>query len=179
MSIWNKTLAALAFSAALTVPALADGTPGQKVNRGPEPVQPHQPKSAPAPAPIKQTSSTSCCGTTTRRIVKEHPPVVTKRIVTHRQAPAQPTVTRREVTTQRTVQTRSEVRLDMASFTGGVGAGVSGGYYGGGGGAIIVTSGKRYSGVLNHGASAFTFTRRTTGAHGQHGGKKRNGGGHK
>lgn len=147
---WNKTWAALAISAALAVPAFADGVPGQKVNRGPEPVQPDAP--APSPDPMQQTRATPCCGTTTRTVVKQHPPVVTKRTVTHR----------KPRTSHRTVQASSEVRLDTASFTGGVGAGVSGGFYGGGG-VIVLTGRKSFSGVLSHGASAFTFSRRMTG----------------
>lgn len=160
---WNKTLAALAISAALAVPAFADGVPGQKVNRGPEPVQPHAP--APSPDPMQQTRATPCCGTTTRTVVKQHPPAVTKRTVTHRKAPTQPR------TSHRTVQASSEVRLDTASFTGGVGAGVSGGFYGGGGGVIVLTGGQRFSGVLSHGASAFTFSRRMTGGQSGHTGR--------
>jgi hypothetical protein len=63
----------------------------------------------------------------------------------------------------------TEVRLDTASFSGGVGNGVDGGYYGGGG-AIFISSGRSYSGVLSHRASHFTFR-------GHRGGKKRRGGG--
>lgn len=162
MPNWNKTratLAALMVSAALAVPAFADGVPGQKVNRGPEPVQPHEPD--PAPEPTQQTNAALCCGTTTRTVVKQHPPVVTKRTVVHR---AQP----QTVTTQRTVEASSDIRLDMASFTGGVGNGVTGGFYGGGRGVVLLTGGKRYSGVLSHNASAFTFSRRMTGGHAGH-----------
>lgn len=197
MPVWNKILAVIAMSALFAAPAFADGTPGKQVNRGPAPVQPHQPvppepgcyliengqawscpplkahKPAPAPTPaIHQPRATNkpCCGTFTRTVVKEHPPVVTKRTVTHRSAPQQ-TVRHRTVTTRKTVHEPAEVRLDMASFSGGVGNGVDGGFYGGGGGAIILASGRSFSGVLSHGASAFTFS------HGKRGGgNKRYGG---
>ncbi|MEL7110840.1 MAG: hypothetical protein AAGL99_16375 [Pseudomonadota bacterium] len=180
MSFWNKTLAVFALALTMTLPAVADGTPGQRVNRGPEPVRAHQPvppepgcyliedgKAWSCPArlakaePVPTRAAKPCCGTTTRTVVKEHPPVVTKRMVTHRSAPAQRTVTRRAVTTRRTpaVPVSNEVHLDMASFSGGVGSGVSGGYYGGGG-AVLISSGRSYSGVLSHGASSFTFRSR-------------------
>ncbi|MEL6860907.1 MAG: hypothetical protein AAGL11_03650 [Pseudomonadota bacterium] len=191
MPVWNKCLAAIAVSALFAAPAFADGTPGQKVNRGPAPVQPHQPtppepgcyliedgkawscparevhKPAPAPTTHRPAATNKpCCGTFTRTIVKEHPPVVTKRTTTHRSAPQQ-TVTRRAVTSRRVVQDSADVRLDLAGFSGGVGNGVGGGFYGGGG-AIILTGGQSFSGVLNHGASVFTFNRRHSG--GGHGG---------
>ena len=191
MSFYNRILAGIALTLTLSAPAFADGTPGQRANRGPAPVQAHQPVppepgcyliedgkawSCPARAvqkPVQKASAKPCCGTVTRTVVKKHPPVVTKRTVTHRTAPPQRTVSRRAVTTRRTaqraVQTSSDVRLDMASFSGGVGNGVDGGYYGGGGG-IIISSGRSYSGVLSHGASSFTFR-------GHRGGKRRGGGG--
>ena len=128
---------------------------------------------------MKQVQANPCCGTVTRTVVKEHPPVVTKRSVTHRTAPPQRTVTRRATTTThrtappRRVATRrvetTGVQLDMASFSGGVGNGVDGGFYGGGG-AVFISSGKSYSGVLSHGASRCTFR-------GHRGGKRRGGGG--
>ena len=197
MSFWNKTLAAIALTFTLGAPAFADGTPGQRVNRGPAPVQAHQPippepgcyliengqawscPARPQKAPMKQVQAKPCCGTVTRTVVKEHPPVVTKRSVTHRTAPPQRTVTRRATTTThrtappRRVATRrvetTGVQLDMASFSGGVGNGVDGGFYGGGG-TIFISSGRSYSGVLSHGASRFTFR-------GHRGGKRRGGGG--
>ncbi|MEM7640173.1 MAG: hypothetical protein AAF269_14050 [Pseudomonadota bacterium] len=197
MSFWNKTLAAIALTLTLGAPAFADGTPGQRVNRGPAPVQAHQPippepgcyliengqawscPARPQKAPMKQVQAKPCCGTVTRTVVKEHPPVVTKRSVTHRTAPPQRTVTRRATTTThrtappRRVATRrvetTGVQLDMASFSGGVGNGVDGGFYGGGG-TLFISSGRSYSGVLSHGASRFTFR-------GHRGGKRRGGGG--
>ena len=197
MSFWNKTLAAIALTFTVSAPAFADGTPGQRVNRGPAPVQAHQPvppepgcyliengqawsgPARPQKAPMKQVQAKPCCGTVTRTVVKEHPPVVTKRSVTHRTAPPQRTVTRRATTTThrtappRRVATRrgetTGVQLHMASFSGGVGNGVDGGFYGGGG-AVFISSGKSYSGVLSHGASRFTFR-------GHRGGKRRGGGG--
>ncbi|MEL6725195.1 MAG: hypothetical protein AAFP81_06535 [Pseudomonadota bacterium] len=194
MPFCNKFLAIFAVLVLLSAPAFADGTPGKPVNRGPEPVQAHQPvppepgcyliedgrawscpahpatKIKPAPVIEKQSASTPCCGTFKRTIVKEHPPVVTKRTTTHRKAPTQRIVKHYPAETVRTVQTSNEVRLDMASFTGGVGSGVDGGFYGGGGGAIVISSGRSFSGVLSHSASQFTFR-------GHRGGKKRGGGG--
>ena len=66
------------------------------------------------------------------------------------------------------------VSLDLASFSGGVGNGVDGGYYGGGGGYISVGGGARFSGVLSARASAYTFT---SGGGKWHGGGKPGGGG--
>lgn len=194
MSFWNKILAGLALALTLTAPVFADGTPGQRVNRGPDPVRAHQPvppepgcyliengkawscPARPVKTPPKQvrTEAKPCCGTTTRTVVKKHPPVVTKRSVTHRTATPQRTVSRRAVTTKRRVAApaapaSTAVRLDVGSFSGGVGSGVSGGYYGGGGG-VFISSGRSYSGVMSHTASSFTFR-------GHRGGKRRGGGG--
>lgn len=188
MSFCNKILATIALTLTLAAPAVADGTPGQRVNRGPAPVQAHQPAppepgcyliedgkawscpARPVEKPIQKAATNKpCCGTLTRTVVKKHPPVVTKRTVTHRAAPPQQTVTRRAVTTRRAVQTSSDVRLDVASFAGGVGNGVGGSYYGGGG-AVFISSGHSYSGVMSHSASSFTFRHRR-------GGKRRGGGG--
>lgn len=199
MSLWNKVLAGIALTLTFSAPAFADGTPGQRVNRGPAPVQAHQPvppepgcyliedgkawscPARPVQAPVtqaeKQAKAKPCCGTVTRTVVKQHPPVVTKRSVTHRSAP-QRTVTQRATTTRRTavprrVATRqvetTDVRLDMASFSGGVGNGVDGGFYGGGG-TVFISSGRSYSGVLSHGASRFTFRDNRGGKRGGGGG---------
>lgn len=198
MSFWNKMFAPLAMVALFAAPALADGTPGKRVNRGPAPVVAHQPTppepgcylieggkawSCPArPAqhalkPVqkvhKHSSHQPCCGTHTRTVVKEHAPVVTKRTVTHRSAPVTRRTVQQPTRAVRTVQrsTRSsDVQLDLASFSGGVGNGVDGGFYGGGGGAIIIGGSRSFSGVLSHSASSFTFRSRG-------GGKKRRGGG--
>lgn len=198
MSFWNKLFAPLAITALFAAPALADGTPGKRVNRGPAPVVAHQPTppepgcylieggtawscparpAQPAPKPMKHahkpTSHQPCCGTHTRTIVKEHPPVVTKRTVTHRSAPVTRRVVQQPTRTVRTVQRTarsSDVHLDLASFSGGVGSGVDGGFYGGGGGAVIIGSSRSFSGVLSHSASSFTFRSRG-------GGKKRRRGG--
>ncbi len=194
MPYYDRILAILAVFTLFSAAAFADGTPGKPVNRGPEPVQAQSPvppepgcyliedgrawscpahpstKIKPAPTLQKQSSSTPCCGTFKRTIVKEHPPVVTKRTVTHRKAPTKRVVKHYPAKTVHKVQTSSEVRLDMASFSGGVGAGVDGGFYGGGGGAVIITGGRSFSGVLSHSASRFTFR-------GHRGGKKRGGGG--
>lgn len=213
MSFWNKIFATFAVSALFAAPALADGTPGQRVNRGPAPVQAHQPMppepgcyliedgkawscpARPQKAAVTRTSGhatthyghrtqdhltqTPCaaerrthngkpCNTFTRTHVKTHAPVVTKRTVTHRSAPTTRTVTHRATREVQRVQTSSEVRLDMASFGGGVGNGVGGDFYGGGG-AVIIGGGRSYSGVLSHAASSFTFRSN------RRGGKKRGG----
>ena len=202
MPFCDRFIAVLGLIVILSLPAFADGTPGKPVNRGPVPVKAHKmvpPEPgcyiiedelgpawscparktvAPHPTPLvtKTKTSTPCCGTVTRTIVKEHPPVVTKRIVTHRKAPTTRTVTRTHtrhpVRTVQRVET-SAVQLDMGSFTGGVGAGVGGDFYGGGG-AVIITGSKRYSGVMSHSASSYTFR-----SHRSYrgGGKKRRGGG--
>lgn len=198
MSFWNKVFAPLAVAALFAAPALADGTPGQRVNRGPAPVVAHQPTppepgcylieggtawSCPArptqqaPSPVqkvhKQTAHQPCCGSFKQTIVKQHPPVVTKRTVTHRSAPVTRRAVQRPTRTVRTVQRverSSDVQLDLASFSGGVGNGVDGGFYGGGGGAVIIGGSRSFSGVLSHSASSFTFRSRG-------GGKKRRGGG--
>ena len=191
MPFYYRFLSLFGLIIILILPAFADGTPGKPVNRGPVPVKAHKmipPEpgcyliedelgpawSCPArktkiehPAPVitKTRTSKPCCGSVTRKIVKEHPPVVTKRIVTHRKAPTTRTVTRTHtrhpVHKVQRVETRT-VQLDMGSFSGGVGAGVGGDFYSGGG-AVIITSGKRYSGVLSHSASSLHFKTRSRG----------------
>ena len=52
-----------------------------------------------------------------------------------------------------------QVSLDLSSFNGGVGAGISGGHYGGNG-FVALSSTRSYSGVLDSAASIFTFNRR-------------------
>lgn len=194
MSFWNKVLAAIATSALFAVPAFADGTPGKRVNKGPAPVVAHaptppepgcyliedgkawscpaRPTQEPHPAPVvhKQSAHQPCCGTFKRTIVKEHPPVITKRTVTHRSAPVTRTTVHQPVRTVRVVERSQDIHLDLASFSGGVGNGVDGVFYGGGGGAIIVTGGQRFSGVLSHSASSFTFRSRGGGKKKRHGG---------
>ena len=198
MSFWNKMFAPLAMVALFAAPALADGTPGKRVNRGPAPVVAHQPTppepgchlieggkawSCPArpahhaPQPVqkvhKKTTHQPCCGSFKQTIVKQHPPVVTKRTVTHRSAPVTHRTVQRPTRTVRTVERferSTDVQLDLASFSGGVGNGVDGGFYGGGGGAIIIGGSRSFSGVLSHSASSFTFRSRG-------GGKKRRRGG--
>ena len=184
MPLYNKLLAGLALATVFSAPAFADGTPGQRVNRGPAPLEAHQPTS-PEPgchliedgtawscparpvqrAPVihKQTMAKPCCGKVTRTVVKDHPTVVTKRSVTHRTAQPRSTVTRRPV------QAPSGIQLDMASFSGGVGAGVDGGFYGGGG--TVIAGSSSSSRVHSHSASRFTFRS------GHRGGKKRRHGG--
>ena len=194
MSIWNKVFATFAISALFAVPAFADGTPGKRVNRGPAPVVAHQPTPpepgcylvqdgqawscparpthAPQQAPKihKQSAQQPCCGSFKQTIVKQHPPVVTKRTVTHRSAPVTRRTIHRQAQAVRTVERSTDIQLDLASFSGGVGNGVDGGFYGGGG-AIVIGSGRSFSSVLTHSASSFTFRSRGGGK------KKRRGGG--
>jgi hypothetical protein len=107
-------------------------------------------------------------GATTRTHTTRSAPTTTRRTVSTRTVA--PTTTHRVVSSSssshRVVDTG--VKLDVASFSGGVGNGVDGGFYGGGGG-IFIGGGKSYSGVLSHAASQFTFRQR--------GGKKRGHGG--
>jgi hypothetical protein len=106
-------------------------------------------------------------------------PTHTRRVVSTRSVPA--TTTRRTVssTTTRPAAVDTGVKLDIASFSGGVGNGVEGGFYGGGG-AIFIGGDKRFSGVLQSRASQFTFqNRRRSGKKrgGHHGGHHGGGGG--
>lgn len=202
MSFYYKLALGIVAALTLSAPSFADGIPGQRVNRGPAPVQAHAPTppepgcvlieggkawSCPARPRTHQVravtthapASQPCainphngkpCGEVTRRVVKSHPPVVTKRSVTHRTAHPQRTVTHRSTVHRTAAPQSSDFTLDMASFSGGVGAGVDGGFYGGGG-AVLISSGRSYSGVLSHSASSFTFRS------GHRGGKNRGGGG--
>ncbi len=174
MPICNRFLAIAAVSALFAAPVFADGTPGKQVNRGPAPLQAHA-MAPPAPGCVLVEGNTmwSCPApqaqfTRAPQTRLAGPPTVTRTV--RRSAP---TTTTRRVTRSRPVTTRrvaatQQVTLDLASFSGGVGNGVDGGFYGGGG-AIFFGGGQRYSGVLQHGASAFTFQRRGGG------GKKRGG----
>ncbi len=231
MPICNKIFAAMAGMALFATPAMADGKPGQRVNRGPAPLQAHAQRppepgcvlveggnawSCPRPAPRytthqptqrAHTTRTTSHGThyghrtndhshthshtkthdhphgqghherrATRTYTKTSAPTRTTRTYTRTAAP---TVARRSshTTTRRVAQpTRRTVRdtgltLDAGSFSGGVGNGVDGGFYGGGG-AIVLGGERRFSGVLSHSASAFTFRQRGTrgGKRGHHGG---------
>lgn len=201
MSFYYKIALGVVAALTLSAPSFADGTPGQRVNRGPAPVQAHAPTPPepgcflieggkawscpartqhqvrtttahnPTPSPCAVNPHTGKpCNAVTRRVVKQHPPVVTKRSVTHRTAAPQRTVTHRSTVRRAETRRSNEVTLDMASFSGGVGNGVDGGYYGGGG-AVLISSGRSYSGVLSHSASSYTFRS------GRRGGKRRGGGG--
>lgn len=194
MPFYYRFLLGLASLVLFSAPAFADGIPGQTVNRGPEPVRAHHPvppapgcelindgtawacprevvsthKPSPHPAPCAR-QTVQPCGEIKRVHVKTHPPVVTKRVVTHRTAPPQRTITRRSTIETHKVEVSNEVHLDMGSFTGGVGSGVTGGYYGGGG-AVVISSGRSYSGVLSHSASSYTFRSHRMGGKRRHGG---------
>lgn len=188
---WNMIMALLALMALGAAPAFADGTPGQRVNRGPAPVTPHQlapPEpgcvlirggtawscpAAPAPELERRSSFMPCCGTVTRRVVKQHAPVVTKRTVTHRSAP---TVTHRTIRTSQRAQASTGLQIDTSGFTGGVGHGVAScGCYGGGG-LVVISSGRNSASVLNHRAAQFSFRQSHfshRSHHGHHGGGKK------
>lgn len=104
-------------------------------------------------------------------------PTHTRRVVSTRSVPA--TTTRRTVSTSSTSHqvVDTGVKLDVASFSGGVGNGVDGGFYGGGG-AIFIGGDKRFSGVLQSRASQFTFQNRSRGGKKRgHGGKRGHHGG--
>ncbi len=66
-----------------------------------------------------------------------------------------PAVTRPPVITRPPVQQAS---LDLSGFSGGVGSGISGGFYGGNG-FVPLAPVRRFSGVLDSPAAAFTFNR--------------------
>ena len=196
MPFCNKILAIAALSALFAAPAFADGTPGRQVNRGPAPLQAHT-LTPPEPGCVLIENGTmwSCPAPQTRRThtpaptyhpprqtaqtthtVRRSAPTVTRQTYT-RTRPATtsvrrsaPTTTRRVTTSSRTASASSAVTLDLASFSGGVGNGVDGGFYGGGG-TIFIAGSNRFSGVLSHSASSFTFRQR------RHGGGKRGGGG--
>jgi hypothetical protein len=181
MPFRNKALAGVALFTLIRAPAFADGTPGKPVNRGPAPVEAHQPippepgcyliedgaawscPALPAPTPVQQSAAARCCGTITRTLVKEHKPVVTKRSVTYRAAPVTRTVQHRNTYIPRQAAAPAGLHIDTASFSGGVGAGIDGGFHGGGGAVVIVSSDRSYSGVRSHPASRFTFVRNRSG----------------
>ncbi|MCF6329026.1 MAG: hypothetical protein L3J02_04420 [Henriciella sp.] len=171
MPIYNKILIFTAMLALFSAPVFADGTPGQRINHGPAPLQAHN-MPPPEPGcvliegntwscPVPKTRYTHAPSQTTRttQTVRRSAPTTTRRTYT-RTVPAT-TTTRRT----RTVAAPSTLTLDLASFSGGVGNGVDGGFYGGGG-IIILGGDRRFSGVLSHAASAFTFRQRRGGGGG-------------
>ncbi len=171
MPICNKILAIAAMAALFSAPVFADGTPGQQINRGPAPLQAHN-LTPPQPGcvlvegnawscPVPQTRYTHAPRQTTRttQTVRRSAPTTTRRTYT-RTVPAT-TTTRRTATRTRTVAAPSALTLDLASFSGGVGNGVDGGFYGGGS-TVILGGDRRFSGVLSHAASSFTFRQRRT-----------------
>ncbi len=143
----RNRLAALLLATCLLAPAaLADG----KETR----------RQADLPAPLAPKAH-SVPGVPSHRVVQSHP---TTRIVRQR-----PQHTR---TVTRAPQAQA-FRIDMSGFSGGVGAGVDGGYYGGGGGVVVLSGPARFSGILSHPVARFTFG----GGHsGGQGGKSRPGG---
>ncbi|MDJ0922833.1 MAG: hypothetical protein QNI84_17025 [Henriciella sp.] len=138
MSYWHRLIPLLAASALFSAPALADGTKGKTVNRGPNPLQA---KVLTPPRPgcrLTEDGQHWACPAPTAK-------------------PAHKTKTvRRVVKTAAPAPTR--LTLDTSGFNGGVGAGIDGGYfYGGGGTTIIFTGARRYSGVTQHAASRVSF----------------------
>lgn len=129
-------------------------------------------------APVTRTTSSrthTSRPTTTRRhttSTRTYAPATTTRTVTR----SAPTVTRRATSSTRTVSQPvrrpltirpQQMVVDISGFNGGVGAGL-GGEPVFGGGTIFFGGDKRYSGVLSHGASAFTFQQRSRGGKGGH-----------
>jgi len=163
MPICNKILAIAAMAALFSAPVFADGTPGQRINRGPAPLQAHN-LTPPEPGCVLVEGNAWSCPAprqTTRTIqtVRRSVPTTTRRTYT-RTVPATTTTRRtRSATRTRTVAAPSALTLDLASFSGGVGNGVDGGFYGGGG-IVILGGDRRFSGVLSHAASSFTFRQR-------------------
>jgi len=113
-------------------------------------------------APAQRTYTTS---------TRTHAPV--QRTYTTTTRTQAPTVTRRATSSTRTYASTSrsvavrpqQMTVDISGFSGGVGAGL-GGEPVFGGGTVFFGGDKRYSGVLSHGASAFTFQQRSTGGGG-------------
>ena len=163
MSLWNKIAALITALTLFAAPSFADGIPGQKVNRGPTPLKAHK-MTPPEPGCVLVEGNKWSCPVPAARFThapapKYHAAPVTRTTSTRTYTRTHaPTVTRRAVAT-RTVATSQEIKLDMGAFNGGVGAGVGTEFYGGGG-TIIIGGGKRYSGVLSHAASRFTFRHR-------------------
>ena len=196
MPIWKKISAALAVSALFVAPAFADGTPGKRVNHGPAPLQAHamtppEPgcvlveggKAWACPVPQARFTHQPTSHRSTTRTTSSHGTHYGHRTNDHGSSHGHSHTSSHGAdhghthgTTHRVVSSSSSshrvvdtgVKLDVASFSGGVGNGVDGGFYGGGGG-IFIGGGKSYSGVLSHAASQFTFRQR--------GGKKRGHGG--
>ncbi len=120
--------------AILAAPALADGKDTGQPVAGPAPLKPH----ASTCAPELQGDAHCAPQKVYRRQVQHAPRQVQRRVVQ---------------------QVATAPSYDFSGFSGGVGAGVDGGYYGGGGGVIAFSSDRRFSGVLQNPASAFTFRR--------------------
>lgn len=157
MSYWNRFTAILALSILFTAPALADGTKGKTINRGPAPLEAHA-LTPPRPGcRLTEDGQHWACPAPVRKITHAHAPKRHTTRTVHRK-PAK-TVRRVVKTSAPTVST---LTLDISGFNGGVGSGVGGGHYGGGG-AIILGSGKRFSGVTQHAASHMTFRKSYSG----------------
>ncbi len=127
----------------ITVPVFADGTPGERPVQGPAPLKPD----------ISSSAQTPC----QRDCIIPFAPIT-------RHAPVSPPVYQPPVSAPPAPQ---PARFDFGGFTGGVGSGVGGGYYYGGGGTVILNNAPRYSGVLSHRASVFTFRQRGGGGGGK------------
>lgn len=185
MSVWNKIAAIALLGGVLSAPAFADGVPGQQVNRGPAPLKAHA-MTPPEPGCVLVEGNKWSCPVPAARFTHAPQPATrTYTTSTRTHAPVQrtyttttrthaPTVTRSATTSTRTVSAPvkrpvivrpQQMTVDISGFSGGVGAGV-GGEPVFGGGTIFFGGDKRFSGVLSHGASAFTFQQRSRGGGG-------------
>ena len=164
MSLSYRLAALVAGSAVFAVPALADGVKDKHVNRGPAPLEAQSQHIMTQKSATKHYAQHTHAHQHTHTHAHSHTGHVTQHYG-YRQAP---TTQRRVVKTSHArVRQDNGLRIDTAAFTGGVGAGVDGGYYGGGGGFITFgASGGSY--VLSHSAARFAFNR-------SHSGTKRSG----
>lgn len=177
MSKWNIIAAFLLAGAMFAGPAAADGKTKRIYKPGPAPLN------VTCPAGYTKDKHNRCVRTIKPQTVTTCPQGYTRtttgqcirRVTQQRQTTCPSGYTRNSqgqcIRMQRQVQqrrpaapVRQQVSLDLNSFNGGVGSGVSGGFYGGNG--FIATGATRnYSGVLDASASAFTFNRRVENKH--------------
>lgn len=121
----------------LAAPALADGKDTGRPVKGPEPLTPH----AQACTPELHGHEACRSHTVRRKVYRKASPTRTQRVVRRAVAPAPV--------------------YDFSGFSGGVGAGIDGGYYGGGGGFIVTGASPRFSGVLSSRAASLTFQQKS------------------
>ena len=116
------------------------------------------PRTTTCPSGYTRTNTGQCIRTTTTPRTTTCPSGYTRdnrgqciRLTQTRPAPAPRPVAPRPAPVQ-------QASMDLTAFTGGVGAGISGGYYGGNG-FVPLAPVRRFSGVLDAPGSAFTFNR--------------------